>query len=656
MFILIYIALLGWIPFCLLLFALVPARQAVVAATIGGWILLPPTGFSLPGIPDFTKLTATVFGILIGTLIFQPNRILAFRFRWFDLPTIAWWLCPSISSLVNGLGAYDALSSLFSNAIVWAFPYFIGRAYLGDREGLRDLAIGMAFSGIALIPFCLFEMKMSAVLLPRVYGFGIFEGARLGGWRPRVFFSTGLELGMWMSAASLSCAWLWKSGSLRKLGPIPLELPLLSLLITTLLCRTSGATTLLIFGLIMLWLSAHFRTGLLLCAVLLVPPAYHVARSTNIWTGEGLVRFIETYLSAERADSLNYRFRMEDILVKKALQQPAFGWGGWGRSRVTDSSGRDIVDTDGMWVIFLGTTGIVGLICWSTMMLLPAWSFVIRFPAARWSDTATAPMAIVAWLTGLYMIDCLANGFLNPAYILAMGALSNAAWLVSPTAPSTNRGRPKGGLRTSIPGPRPNGPAALGAGAAALGSPPPDARQTLADRYRSLARSLSTREADRAAAEQALAHAYDILSEIASARPGNAEALRQRRDCGNELAWLLVSQGSELGGDPARAVELARRATHDDPDRADYWTTLGAALYRAGDPGAAIEALGRSVAIRGGEGTSNDHIFLALAHARLGDVDAARDYRGRIAAGAPGRDPGGDLIATIDSQIEAHSH
>jgi hypothetical protein len=39
---------------------------------------------------------------------------------------------------------------------------------------------------------------MSPRLLPTVYGIGWFEGTRYGGYRPRVFFGTAIELGLWM--------------------------------------------------------------------------------------------------------------------------------------------------------------------------------------------------------------------------------------------------------------------------------------------------------------------------------------------------------------------------------------------------------------------------------------------------------------------------
>ena len=72
-----------------------------------------------------------------------------------------------------------------------------------------------------------------------------WEGTRLGGYRPRVFLSTGLELGMWMTCSTLSAFWLWADGTIRRLWGLPFGWLVLGLFITTVLCKSSGALVLL---------------------------------------------------------------------------------------------------------------------------------------------------------------------------------------------------------------------------------------------------------------------------------------------------------------------------------------------------------------------------------------------------------------------------
>ena len=110
------------------------------------------------------------------------------------------------------------------------------------------------------------------------------------------------------------------------------------------------------------------------------------------------------------------------------MLQPVWGWGGWGRSRVVDEqSGRDTTPTDGMWIIYLGILWLCWPGIWTTMMLLPSWMFVLRFPVRQWRDPAVAPLAAMATLLGLYSVDCLVNGFMNLSYVVASGGLIGTA-------------------------------------------------------------------------------------------------------------------------------------------------------------------------------------------------------------------------------------
>jgi Flp pilus assembly protein TadD len=74
--------------------------------------------------------------------------------------------------------------------------------------------------------------------------------------------------------------------------------------------------------------------------------------------------------------------------------------------------------------------------------------------------------------------------------------------------------------------------------------------------------------------------------------------------------------------DPGRAVTLARSATALAPQGGDCWRALGAALCRSEKWAEAVEALNKVVALRAADGRV--WLLLALAHAKLGDRDAAR--------------------------------
>jgi hypothetical protein len=59
-----------WIPIVLHFFASMPARRAVIVASLTAWLFLPWVRFDLPGLPDYTKVSATTMGLVIGAALF----------------------------------------------------------------------------------------------------------------------------------------------------------------------------------------------------------------------------------------------------------------------------------------------------------------------------------------------------------------------------------------------------------------------------------------------------------------------------------------------------------------------------------------------------------------------------------------------------------
>jgi hypothetical protein len=165
-----YFALLGWIPAVLMIFALLPSRKAAATAVIGAWLLLPPYTLAIASLPDYSKSTAATLGVLLATVIFDPNRLLTFRPRWFDLPMLLWCHSGVASSLQNNLGLYDGLSDALSQCLTWGLPYLIGRLYFGNPEDLRYFATAMVIGGLSYILPSLYEIRMMTSLLKLVYG------------------------------------------------------------------------------------------------------------------------------------------------------------------------------------------------------------------------------------------------------------------------------------------------------------------------------------------------------------------------------------------------------------------------------------------------------------------------------------------------------
>jgi hypothetical protein len=622
-----FAALLGLAPLIVMLFTVLSARRAMIVGSIITAVLMPNFGIDLPGLPSYNKYMAGSVGILIGTLMFDTGRLLSFRPRWFDLPMTVFCLTPYATAISNDLGPYEGLSCAFAHIVIWLLPYFIGRLYLTDAESFRELAIGMIVSAAGMIPFCFLEMMLGGGRLQRhLYGTGSWAEITEGGFRPRLFFEAGLALGLWMNTATLAAWWLWRSRRLHSLCGFPVgSMVLPGLLITSIVCRARGAILLGLAGWFTLWYTSRYKSKWVIWALLAVAPTYHYIRITKLWTGESLVNFVEATWSKGRAHSIDSRFRQEDVIIVRAMKRPMLGWGRDDRMRVIEEEAANIDvptyekngvrylhNVDSFWSIVFGEQGFTGLATMTIAMILPVILFIRRFPVSQWDHPGLAPITGMTVILALFLLDGLSNGFLNPIYIIIAGGVVN----INPSRFGLQAST-RGGATRAAGGGRDETAVAVTSGSVVPGS-------DLAGRYQSLGRDAKDRgqSGEAAAAWQ---HALDLLTELLVAHPEHPALRRCWCDCANDLAWLLTGAADPAVRDPAGAVALAERAVEMDPECSTYWNTLGAAHYRAGDFQAAIANLNQATALSSG-GTAFDHVFLAMAHARLGEPGAARGW------------------------------
>lgn len=427
---LVYIVMFGWIPFVLYLFRWLPAQRAIVVSFIAAWLFLPQVGFPILGLPDYTKMSATCYGVLLATILFDAQRFSSIQPGWLDLPIAVWCICPFISSISNDLGWYDGITGVISQTATWGLPYYLGRLYLNTLDGLRKLAIGIFIGGLIYIPLCLYEVRLSPQLHRIVYGFyqhSFAQTIRYGGYRPTVFMEHGLMVGAWMTAAALSGVWLWKAGVIKEVWGIPVGWLVTALLVTVVLVKSTGAWFLLGIGLVVLFFTKWFRTSLLLLVLIASISSYLYVGVTGTFSGEQIVSVVSSTINEDRAASLAFRFYNEEFLSDKARQKMVFGWGGWGRSRIYNERGEDISITDSLWIIAFGNYGAVGVISITASLLLPVIGFMQRYRASLWDNPKVAPAAALAVLLALYMLDCVLNAMVNPIYMLASGGIAGLA-------------------------------------------------------------------------------------------------------------------------------------------------------------------------------------------------------------------------------------
>jgi len=418
--------LFGWPVAALLLFMVMRPRRAVIVSILVATLFLPIAGYKVAGLPAYTKLTATCLSAFIGVALFDTRRLLAFRAVWADVPMAIWCICPIFSSLANDLGLHDGFTAVFYQTITWGVPYVLGRIYLNDLLGMYELAVAIFIGGLVYMPLCLLEIRLSPQLHTWVYGFHqhtFDQSLRMGGYRPTVFMDHGIMVGLWMSMSTLAGFWLWQTGTLKSLFRISLPWLVIPLAVTTMLCKSLGALILLAAGIGILFATRRTGSRAFVIALAAAPVLYICLRIPGIWSGEDLTE-IATFVNPARAKSLEFRLDNEDLLIKKAMSNPVFGWGGWGRSRVRDTTGRDISVTDGLWIIAFGNNGLVGLCSVIGSVLVSLRGFMRRVPAQFWNHRYIAPALAMCVMVLLFLVDCLFNDMKNPAYTLAGGGLA----------------------------------------------------------------------------------------------------------------------------------------------------------------------------------------------------------------------------------------
>jgi len=423
------VALWAFLPLTLVCFQVLGPRRGLLAALFGGWLFLPTFGSKLdfPLLHNKAQFVPTM--VLGMSLLLDSGRWRRVGWHLVDLPAALLVAGPFATALANDMDLYEAGSAALAGLTTWAGPYLLGRVYFGSGRTAAQLASALVVGGLVYVPFCLWEMRMSPTLHASLYGFGTFQflqSLRFGGYRPAVFLGHGLPLAMFMASTAVVAYWLWRARVQANIARVPSAWAAGALVGTTVLCRSAGAAILLAVGIGLLEAGRRLRSSALALALLLVPASYCTARVAG-WSGEGLVDLIASLINEERADSLEFRMRNENLMVEKAMQQPWLGWGRWGRFFVYDERGRDISVPDGLWIITLGSAGLLGLTSLGLLLAAPVFLLLRRFPARHWTNPRLAPAAALAVVIMLWAVDEILNAFVSPVFVVMAGALATLA-------------------------------------------------------------------------------------------------------------------------------------------------------------------------------------------------------------------------------------
>lgn len=437
------IALLLILPFTLFLFAgKRPGRAAALAAF--GVVLFAPeiAYFKLPSLPQFTKENIPYFCILLGALMQAPRLILRGRFG-FGPEVLAFVSLVGtiftangnkdvlvygsyITTVLPGMSLKDGLAMGISDVFNLGVPFFVGRALFKTSKDLEDLVRVIVGYGVFYCIFIAIELRLSPQMHPWVYGYAghqdFLQVLRWGGYRPVVFMTHGLALALMMLHVTVLATALAKVkiSVWKVLKPKTLAAALFVVLI---LCKSTGA---ILYGLMvvpLVWIGrikTQLRFATVVGALALLYPALQAADLVPIQSMLAAAEFI----SPARAESLNFRFENEEVLLEKARERVLFGWGSYGRNSLYDAEmGKRISVTDGHWIILLGTRGVVGLLCAFCLALYPIYLLRKRLRLIPDRKDQILLMALGLMIT-MGVADLIPNGLFNNYPYFVAGAVT----------------------------------------------------------------------------------------------------------------------------------------------------------------------------------------------------------------------------------------
>ncbi|MGA3343305.1 MAG: hypothetical protein ABSC76_00420 [Terracidiphilus sp.] len=434
------VILLGWIPFGAFLFRRYPVRIAILANFLGGWAILPGAnyqttadafpywilGVCLPTDHSLTKATATGLAALAGILFVHFSDLKKFRPSICDLPMAVWCCVPLLSATAHWNTLHEALIGAIYQTVSWGVPWLLGRIYFSDDASLLLAAKACVIAGICYVPICLFEICAGPQLYAFFYGYQPYRlvgAARYIGFRPIGFLEDGNQLGIWMAGATLLAVFLALHRLSGRIMGLPIAWASTGLAGVTLLCQSAGSILLLALLLPLALLKRRFFPRVFVAALVVSILAFALFRMTNLVSlralaqREGVAHSLSTALTEMGRHSLAWRFARDESHITVALRRPFLGSGQWNWWQNGDSRPW------ALWLLVFGMYGLVGLVAFGTILLLPVERAVWPPAGASPRNEPNLRLAMAALIL-MVAIDNLLNGAMILPYLLIMGGLA----------------------------------------------------------------------------------------------------------------------------------------------------------------------------------------------------------------------------------------
>ncbi|MGL4236943.1 hypothetical protein [Tabrizicola sp.] len=441
-----YLALFSWPIVALVLFRLLPLQKALVWAIVGGHLLLPSaTYIKLPMLPAIDKTLVTAVSALLLCATFGPretaSRDLSARTgRQIVLGLVTLVVVsPILTVLQNtepvidgrvflpGLRLYDSFG-LISQVLVSLIPFWLGFRYLHSRDGHRAILEALALGGLIYTFPVLFEVRISPQLHNWIYGFFPHEFAqhiRAGGFRPVVFLSHGLMVGIFLCIAVIASIALFREARREGRTAYGWVFAAAWLMIALFLSKNLGALMIAAgFAGATFFLGRRPQVALAVTVAAIVM-FYPMLRGAG-WIPVDEVHSYVLSINEDRAGSLKFRLDNEDALLDHANQKPLAGWGGWGRHALFDpETGEMTSTTDGTWIGLIGVFGWLGYVGRFGLLTIPILFFALRRKTSE--PSYLVPGLIMVLCAAL--VDLLPNsGLVNYVWLMAGAVTGYVLW------------------------------------------------------------------------------------------------------------------------------------------------------------------------------------------------------------------------------------
>lgn len=424
-----------WPIFSFYLFSKKNVSLATFICIVGGTLVLP-VGYSIdiPFFPPLDKNSMPIIVVILGLYFFHKTKPFSFKddkllkYYSISLFIVAFYTVqnnqtPLVfdSRLIPAMTSHDIFSTFVGKMLI-IIPFFIGSRVFRTYDDQISLFKYILVAGTLYSCLVLVEIRLSPQLHSWIYGYttgGFAQQKRDGGFRATVFMGHGLWVAFFVFFTYFSSR-VFKRLK-KQQGLVFSKGVSIYLFVVLLLSKTLAAFLYGIFAFFVLKFPAKWiaRTALVIATLSL---SYPILSMSNLFPHKLIIELAES-IDHERAGSLNFRFENEKILLEKAQEKLFFGWGGWGRNRVYNETGKDITVTDGRWIITMGSSGLLGFLLEFGLMMLVIVMVYKCITKNKISDDEKYIIAAHSLLISIVMIDQLPNASLKPWMWLVIGAL-----------------------------------------------------------------------------------------------------------------------------------------------------------------------------------------------------------------------------------------